>query len=387
MIVQGTWKIWLAFGLVLLHTGSDFGGHSASAIGARSEAVRISSIHASGTVGMASPTVVVNYPANQSEWYSGTLSANVVIPGGLIAPGSNLATTVNLSSPAIALTGNTRYPAGPSLPNVSVPSLGKYGPVTSTWRANWLTLGCDFAVSSVTVSSEGRFSATAMSSRGGDGASNLTWTGAGAATVPVVADAGAGPGSTVYAGISNLTYTFSLEVALHGSNVTCLGSVRHGSFTLNLTMGQPFSFLASPSSTTAVFVVTPPLSVQDVRLDPAFPTVGENVLLSADVIGGVPPLSYVWTGLPPGCSGENNATLSCDILTAGSWQTGVAVTDGEGVRALNFSSLSVASEPTSPGPAAGSAPSGGVGSSIVLAASLSAVGITAYWVYRRRART
>jgi YVTN family beta-propeller protein len=62
---------------------------------------------------------------------------------------------------------------------------------------------------------------------------------------------------------------------------------------------------------------------------------GGTVQLSAGAVGGVMPLSYVWTGLPGGCSTSDTASLSCRPTVTGTFPVVVTVYD-----ASNASSVS-----------------------------------------------
>jgi DNA-binding beta-propeller fold protein YncE len=66
--------------------------------------------------------------------------------------------------------------------------------------------------------------------------------------------------------------------------------------------------------------------------DPSMVAVGAWLNLIANVTGGVGPYSAVWTGLPPGCSGEANA-LTCIPMTPGTYTVTVTVEDRAGITA------------------------------------------------------
>jgi hypothetical protein len=195
----------------------------------------------------------------------------------------------------------------------------------------------------------------------------------------------AGPGSEAFVAVANLTYTLALWVQIRGDQVRCNdGSLLAPHVTLNLSDGRPVSVATNPSVATGAFVIEPLLTVGDVRITPAFPTIGENVPLRADVTGGVPPLTYVWRGLPPGCESTNSDTISCTAHTSGEWGSGVTVSDAQGLLDQNYSRLTVSVQPTSP--IAGTATPSGSDWTLPLVLAISSAGLLAAgaWTLRRR---
>ncbi|HZY91489.1 MAG TPA: hypothetical protein VFG07_01755, partial [Thermoplasmata archaeon] len=83
------------------------------------------------------------------------------------------------------------------------------------------------------------------------------------------------------------------------------------------------------AATPVVILASGPLSVQ-----PIFPSprsggvdVGQTVTFSASVQGGIGPRSYVWSGLPAGCSTSNRSVLPCTTRGPGLFNVSVNVTD------------------------------------------------------------
>jgi len=60
---------------------------------------------------------------------------------------------------------------------------------------------------------------------------------------------------------------------------------------------------------------------------------GREVTLSVTSTPGSGGLTYVWSGLPQGCTSANTATISCNPSTVGTYNLVVTVTDSDGCRA------------------------------------------------------
>jgi hypothetical protein len=79
-------------------------------------------------------------------------------------------------------------------------------------------------------------------------------------------------------------------------------------------------------------------------------TVGAGVLFDVNVSDGIPPYSYAYAGLPPGCVGGNQPTVSCQPPT-GHFTSTVTVTDSRGATVHGSVSLNVSpAAPPSPLP-------------------------------------
>ncbi len=68
-----------------------------------------------------------------------------------------------------------------------------------------------------------------------------------------------------------------------------------------------------------------------------------NVSLSAELVGGVPPYSFAWTGLPWGCLSADAPTLVCRPTAFGLFQVSIAVRDAVGGVAAAATTITVAS--------------------------------------------
>jgi hypothetical protein len=68
---------------------------------------------------------------------------------------------------------------------------------------------------------------------------------------------------------------------------------------------------------------------------------GQSLTLNVAVNGGTEPISYSYSGLPPGCSSTDSATLSCAPSTTGTYQVQVTVTDQASKTSTSSLSLKV----------------------------------------------
>lgn len=117
-------------------------------------------------------------------------------------------------------------------------------------------------------------------------------------------------------------------------------------FVLNATTGQILFDYSSPglfydSATVALghifignflgtlysFGVTSSLSVSSFTATPSTISVGHSSEFSVSLIGASGTVSYVYTGLPPGCTSTDSATFACDPSTTGTFPVEVEVTD------------------------------------------------------------
>ena len=81
---------------------------------------------------------------------------------------------------------------------------------------------------------------------------------------------------------------------------------------------------------------------------PSTVRVGRTTFLNATTEGGAGALSYVYTGLPPGCSSSNTSSLRCTPVLAGSFPVTVYINDSAGNSAHAESVLTVENIGSSP---------------------------------------
>jgi YVTN family beta-propeller protein len=104
-----------------------------------------------------------------------------------------------------------------------------------------------------------------------------------------------------------------------------------GNFTVTATLTDAHGF---PVLGSAGFPVAPALTLIAVLAVPGEIDQGSSSVISGDVAGGVPPLSYSYAGLPPGCTSVDRPTLSCAPSVAGTYSVRLIVTDDLRVQAV-----------------------------------------------------
>ncbi len=121
-----------------------------------------------------------------------------------------------------------------------------------------------------------------------------------------------------------------------------LASVPHtfdaaGSYTVSLEVTDSVGTGVRP---TIAIVAVAPLSTTLV-VTPALAEVGVSLALSAATVGGDAPLTYTWSGLPPGCVAGNAPAISCTPTASGSFDVFVTVSDALGETATSDQSVTV----------------------------------------------
>ena len=127
-----------------------------------------------------------------------------------------------------------------------------------------------------------------------------------------------------------------------------------------------------------------PQLVLHLAVVPATTHVGSNVTIFANATGGTGTYSYLYTGLPQGCSTANLSVLQCSPSTTGNFSVNVTVTDSGGVSTALTSALSVLPNPngspnTSGGPSY-------LAYWVVIGVIIALALITGIVLYRRRKR-
>ena len=88
--------------------------------------------------------------------------------------------------------------------------------------------------------------------------------------------------------------------------------------------------LGSTVSTNLTVTVLPGLSAGGVTASPELLEVGQETYLTVPVSGGVGPFTYVWGGLPSGCSSRDAGSLNCTPTAPGTYVLTVSVEDALG---------------------------------------------------------
>lgn len=108
--------------------------------------------------------------------------------------------------------------------------------------------------------------------------------------------------------------------------------------------------------------------------------IGQNLVLTANVVGGAPSYTYVWSNLPAGCSPANQNSISCQPTATGTSQINVQVTDSGSRQATSPAlPLTVSADPTVATPT-GSEPFSDVNEPVTFSTSVSG-GPGTYVVY------
>lgn len=74
--------------------------------------------------------------------------------------------------------------------------------------------------------------------------------------------------------------------------------------------------------------------------------VGLSTALNVTAVGGSPPYTYQWSGLPPGCTAVDSASMACTPTTAGTYGVEVVVTDQANRTVATTISLGVVPPPS-----------------------------------------
>jgi hypothetical protein len=135
--------------------------------------------------------------------------------------------------------------------------------------------------------------------------------------------------------------------------------------------------LGVANRTTVTVTVVPSLELRAFSVSPPQASVGTSFIFLANVTGGIAPLTFSYSNLPPGCSNQNTSDFGCTPTSSGSWSVGVVVTDDRGAHVSSTALITMTSAPAAPLLA-----EVGAASAVVI---LVAVGVVVY-LRRRRAR-
>ncbi len=188
---------------------------------------------------------------------------------------------------------------------------------------------------------------------------------------------GDGPGGWVWSGLPSGCAT------ANSSRISCKPTAS-GSFSVHVV----YSDLAGASTAGGVAVqVVPGPTVASFTASPSpNTTLSTPLTLTVNVVGGAPPLTYAYAGLPTGCSSANTSTLSCTPGAVGYYTVRVTVTDVDGEVASGALPLQVLKPGSSGnGPLGGLAPAAYV--LFGLAVALLLVVVLVFLFRRRRSTT
>ncbi|MCI4344562.1 MAG: hypothetical protein L3J87_02930, partial [Thermoplasmata archaeon] len=185
-------------------------------------------------------------------------------------------------------------------------------------------------------------------------------------------------------GVGDLRFTYSnLPLGCQGANqssITCHPQAV-GLFG-RITVVVRDASLRSAEATTAVNV-EPRLLVTSFAYRPASIALGDSAEFLTVTQGGVGPLRFAYSGLPPGCPTTTNASFSCVPAASGEFNVSVSVSDASG--ATQGSNVSLSVSPALP-PAPSGSDSFGLAAAAVGGSAAVIAGVGALLVRRRRAR-
>jgi hypothetical protein len=84
---------------------------------------------------------------------------------------------------------------------------------------------------------------------------------------------------------------------------------------------------AAPVSPTALVAPLASTMTAVLSVSPSQVQQGQSMNLQTTVTGGRAPYSYTYSGLPPGCTGQNSPSLSCNPSSSGTYTLQVGVSD------------------------------------------------------------
>ena len=151
----------------------------------------------------------------------------------------------------------------------------------------------------------------------------------------VIAVGGTTPYTYAYSGLPGCT---SLTVASGSCTPTASGN-----FTVEATVTDHAGIVRTANAT---LDVNPALVLEYLNASPAALTKGTATLLAGEVHGGTAPYSYVWEGLPTGCAGANQSSISCTPGATGSFNVTLFVNDSGGGRDRMTTTVVVNALPT-----------------------------------------
>jgi hypothetical protein len=170
---------------------------------------------------------------------------------------------------------------------------------------------------------------------------------------------------TLDASASGGTAPYEYSWALANGSVLGSGPVLVHTFTVAGTYTVTVSVLdafGEPGNASWLVGALPPALTVVAGATPSSLAAGNATFLEANASGGVPPYSYVWSGLPAGCYGGDYASIRCVPVHAGGYTVTVNVTDTVGTIASSYLGLVV-----NPGSGSGPGPGdGGSGSGLPL---------------------
>ncbi len=163
---------------------------------------------------------------------------------------------------------------------------------------------------------------------------------------PTLIDVGQSLNLTVTAGGGSGSYSYAysgLPAGCASANVTPLLCTPTSSGNSSVTVIVSDTNLVSATSSAVNLTVDPALSFLGLTAAPASFYLGNGTYLNASASGGTPAYSYVYSGLPSGCTTSSTSSLYCVPTSAGNASVTVVVTDGAGEQVRGTAAFTVLS--------------------------------------------
>ena len=116
----------------------------------------------------------------------------------------------------------------------------------------------------------------------------------------------------------------------NASEFTCIPNAG-GTYTMSLIVNDSASATVQSASTNLSVTSLP--TITGLTVDPSPATIGVGVTVTVSAQGGVPPLVFLFSGLPAGCVTVTSANFSCTPQATGTFAVKVLVTDADRVSA------------------------------------------------------
>jgi len=255
--------------------------------------------------------------------------------------------TINITAVTVQAGGTHGFTATPACSPGSCPSSG----ITYTWSLNnslgslnpstglstTFTAGSKAGVVALTVNASlngtSKLATAIIAITAGSSSPSISAFTANPASI--VVDSWTNFTVTASGGTGVLTYSYTgLPPGCTSANLSILAcrptsaSIYH--YNVTVTVTDQASHSATKSTSLMVTQVAGGPQISSFTIDPTFDPLGSSITLSVVVTGGVGALSYVYTGLPPGCASQNASTMSCTPVSPGDFSVRVFVNDSAG---------------------------------------------------------
>lgn len=165
--------------------------------------------------------------------------------------------------------------------------------------------------------------------------------------------------------------------------VECVPS-SSGDYNISVTVTDANGFSTTSATVTVTVFALPSMTL---TVTPGSVLQGNSVAFVATLSGGAGSVTYVWSGLPAGCTAPSGLTLTCSPSAAGTYRVVVTATDQDGGTGFANTTLTVNAAFLGMPAAQGYAVVGGGIAAVVVVAAVAAVLLSRRRKRRGRART